>query len=60
MAATKEKKNVKTEKKATKKDLEVAAYYHWLERGSPNDDSLTDWVEVENKWRDNILPSRND
>jgi len=40
----------KAAKKEIPKDqLEVAAYYHWLERGCPVGDDLTDWVEVENQ-----------
>lgn len=27
--------------------LEEAAYYLWLKRGSPWNDGLSDWVEVE-------------
>lgn len=30
-----------------KQDLEMAAYFHWLGRGCPSDDALTDWIEVE-------------
>ncbi len=40
--------------------LREAAYYRWLERGMPEGEGLEDWFEVENKWRDNIVPSRND
>ncbi len=39
----------KTPKEVSKKDIEVAAYFHWLERGCPFNDDLTDWVEAE-KW----------
>ncbi|GEM_PF-2272224 len=35
---------------STKQDLEMAAYFHWLGRGCPSDDALTDWIEVEKKW----------
>ena len=42
--------------------LRVAAYYRWLERqrGEVPGDEKDDWVEAENKWRDNIVPTRND
>ncbi len=40
--------------------LREAAYYRWLDRGMPEGEGLEDWYEVENKWRDNIVPSRND
>jgi len=30
--------------------LEVAAYFHWLGRGCPENDALTDWVEAEKEW----------
>lgn len=49
----------KTEEKEPKKQsdskmphqsLEIAAYFHWLERGCPIGDDLTDWVEVEKKY----------
>jgi hypothetical protein len=46
----------------TPEELQVAAYYRWLERereGQPGSDT-GDWLEAENKWRDNIVPSRND
>jgi hypothetical protein len=26
---------------------EIAAYYHWLDRGCPIGDDLTDWFEAE-------------
>lgn len=48
--------------KPTSEELQVAAYYRWLERergGQPGNDT-GDWLEAENKWRDNIVPSRND
>ena len=35
------------ENEVSQEDIEKAAYYHWLNRGCPNDDSLTDWVEAE-------------
>ncbi len=34
----------------THENMEVAAYYHWLERGCPIGDELTDWVEAEKKY----------
>ena len=33
-----------------KEQLELEAYYHWLDRGCPENDALADWVEVEKKW----------
>jgi len=51
MARTKEKEAVKqAEPETTHQSLEVAAYFHWLERGCPMGDDLTDWVEVERKY----------
>lgn len=48
MTKTLEKKAVgKPVKPATKEELEVAAYFHWLNRGCPADDGLTDWIEAE-------------
>ena len=35
------------ENEVNQEDIEKAAYYHWLNRGCPSDDSLTDWVEAE-------------
>ncbi len=40
-------KSLKAKEAVSREELEVAAYYHWLNRGCPKDDSLTDWVEVE-------------
>jgi hypothetical protein len=57
MVMTKERKQegkraapVKPAEKMTKEDMEMAAYFHWLGRGCPSDDSLTDWIQVEKKW----------
>ncbi len=57
MVATKEKKNIghpleaaRPAAKMTKHDLETAAYFHWLGRGCPSDDSLSDWIAMEKKW----------
>jgi hypothetical protein len=48
MVKTKEKeKAVKPKKEIPREYLEVAAYYHWLNRGCPSNDDLSDWVEVE-------------
>lgn len=47
MPKTLEKPGVKKPAAATKEELEVAAYYHWIGRGCPPNDDLTDWVEVE-------------
>jgi len=50
------------DKKATEEEIRVAAYYCWLERenGGASGSELDDWMEAENKWRDNIFPARND
>ncbi|HEV2355630.1 MAG TPA: DUF2934 domain-containing protein, partial [Puia sp.] len=40
-------KTAKAKETVSREELEVAAYYHWLNRGCPTDDSLTDWIEVE-------------
>ncbi len=57
MTMTKESKKVSKHSGArkpvelmTRQDLEMAAYFHWLGRGCPSDDALTDWIAVENKW----------
>ncbi len=51
MAKTKEKESQKQpETETNHQSLEVAAYFHWLERGCPIGDDLTDWVEVEKKY----------
>ncbi len=52
MAKVKEKETLKKEPMGEEahENLEVAAYYHWLERGCPIGDELTDWVEVERKY----------
>ena len=50
MAKIKEKEVLKPKEKDFKESLELAAYFHWLERGCPMDDALTDWVEVEKKF----------
>lgn len=42
-------KTAKTNEAVSREELEVAAYYHWQNRGCPNDDPLTDWVEAEDK-----------
>lgn len=56
-------KKIELEKKGpSEEEIRVAAYYRWLERekgGAPGDE-LDDWMEAENKWRDNIVPTRND
>ena len=47
--------------KPSTQELEMAAYYRWLERGAPSGgDGNEDWFEVENRWRDNIVPWNND
>lgn len=48
MAKTNEKEAAKKlEKEVSKDSLEVAAYYHWQNRGCPNNDEVSDWVEAE-------------
>jgi Protein of unknown function (DUF2934) len=34
-------------RRISKAQMEAAAYYHWLERGRPWGDPLTDWLAVE-------------
>jgi hypothetical protein len=51
MIKTKEKKLIIKDEKVKETpplNLEVAAYYHWQQRGCPINDGLTDWVAVEN------------
>jgi hypothetical protein len=53
MVRTKEKPPKKEHQEGmSRESLEVAAYFHWLERGCPIGDDLTDWVEVEKKYAD--------
>ena len=40
---------------ATQGQIELDAYFHWIERGSPLDDPLTDWVEAEKKWKASLV-----
>jgi hypothetical protein len=50
MMKTKEKKTVmKAEKgnETPQTNLQLAAYFHWKERGCPVNDDLTDWLAVE-------------
>ena len=35
------------EKALSKEEVEVAAYYHWQNRGCPVNDELCDWVAAE-------------
>ncbi len=44
----------------TEEERRMAAYYRWVKRGKPRGDDLEDWFAEENKWQDNIVPSRND
>ena len=53
MAKTKEKEKKQHAEETTHESMEVAAYFHWLERGCPMGDELTDWVEVERKYAAN-------
>ena len=47
MAKTKENETVvKIKRLIPKENLEVAAYYHWLNRGCPKGGELSDWVEA--------------
>ncbi|HVZ81547.1 MAG TPA: DUF2934 domain-containing protein [bacterium] len=63
MKKTKGKKAHEDMKPETRAEMEEtlrkAAYYRWLERGAPLGDDLNDWYEVENRWRDNIVPANN-
>jgi hypothetical protein len=50
MIKTREKKTVVKQEKtkeAAQTDLQLAAYFHWRERGCPVNDDLTDWLAVE-------------
>jgi Protein of unknown function (DUF2934) len=38
-------KEIPEESIVTKPHLQEAAYYKWIYRGCPSDDSITDWVE---------------
>lgn len=51
MARTRVKEAAHQEKELSQAELEVAAYYHWINRGCPSNDDLTDWVEVERQWK---------
>ena len=51
MAQIKEHEKVqKSPKKVSQEELERAAYFHWLNRGCPSGDSLSDWIEVEKEF----------
>lgn len=64
MKKIKEKKDPKLGRPDLKVELKeaqrMAAYYRWLERGAPPNDDWNDWFDVENRWRDNIVPANND
>ncbi len=67
MTMIKERKTVskhletgKPVEKMTKEDLEMAAYFHWLGRGCPSDDALTDWIAVEKKWGQEAISDKMD
>ena len=48
MAQLKEReKTAKAARKFSQEEMEREAYFHWLNRGCPNGDSLADWLEVE-------------
>jgi hypothetical protein len=47
MAKLKERPAAAPAKEPSQKEREEAAYYHWLERGRPEGDALTDWLEVQ-------------
>jgi len=53
----KEQKKEKTRKGGPgealdREDLRLAAYYHWLSRGCPPGDDLSDWVAVEQEYEE--------
>ncbi len=58
---TKKSKKVEGEN-PTEEEIKVAAYYRWLERlkAGVSGGELDDWMEAENRWWDNIVPTRND
>ncbi len=39
-------KEIPEESFVTMEHLKVAAYYKWIYRGCPHNDSLTDWVDA--------------
>ena len=48
MVRTKEKEAAsKMGHEVSREQLEIAAYYHWINRGCPVNDDLTDWLEAE-------------
>jgi len=49
--AVKERPMNAKQEEVNHENLEVAAYYHWLNRGCPAHDDLTDWVEVEQEFK---------
>lgn len=51
-------KTAKAKETVSQEELEVAAYYHWMNRGCPKDDSLTDWVEVETELNHKAMPPK--
>lgn len=50
----------KPKKKITREDPDFRASQRWLKRAMPSADEWNDWYEMENKWRDNIVPQNND
>lgn len=44
----------------TPEELREAAYYRWLERGTPLGDDWSDWYDAESRWREQIASHRND
>lgn len=45
--ALEKKKKARTVREVPKEEIEMAAYYHWLKRGCPQGDPLTDWLAAE-------------
>lgn len=50
MPKLKERPVVAPMKELSQKEREEAAYYRWLERGCPEGDALTDWLEVQKEF----------
>lgn len=42
----------------SKEELAVAAYFHWLNRGCPINDDLTDWIEAEKEYERESRPAK--
>ena len=45
--ARKKEKAVASENRVSQEDLQIAAYYRWLNQGCPSNNDLSDWLQAE-------------